>query len=200
MRAVFKKENLYLFAGVVSSDVQYFFHNGSRCALVVLMDRTNVPLRIIFRDKDRRNITDRIHRAKVRKGSYISVLATGYPDNGVAIGLDFKFEGLWIFKDPNGGKDTTILQGTVHSPHELKDGMFTVTIPVKTLPPQRNVIWYDVTFFNSYNGSLNADTAKRLLKANTDCCIRGGQIYNKVAANGKIYQKITGFGIDLRPV
>lgn len=197
MRPVFQIGNLFLYAGIVTSDVRFGNRANENYAVLTLRDRTDEILPVLFRDNVAKQIVDRIRMANILKGSYISILAKKAQNTNDVIGLDFKFSGLWVFRDPNGGKDTTVLHGTACSPREPKDGIFSVTVPIKGI--DGFPIWYEVTFYNSYNGSLTADIAKQLLKPKTACCIRGGEVRKKVASNGKTYNKITGFGVDIKP-
>ena len=200
MKAIYSDGKLFLYAGVVDKDVRYFSKEGANCACVTLRDRNEDIIDIYFKDKDNKKMAEHIKKANVAKGAYISVFTVGKKDAKTATGLDFKYSGIWTFKGKEGKKDTTVIHGTVCNLKEPGDGIFAVSVPVNTYSNgNTETVWYQITFYNSDNGKYhNADTAKKLLKDKTKCCIRGGEIRDKVVGN-KTYHDITGFGIDMPP-
>lgn len=205
MRAIYQQDNLFLYAGVVTKDVRIVTKNDVTFAVVALKDRNEDTIDIFFKNSEDKRLADRIKKAKVQTGSYISVLTVGEKDAKTATGLDFKYSGIWKFKGQDGKKNSTVIHGMACSGREVDKNTFSVSVPIKYVENgEESTRWYEITFYNSDDGEYrNADIAKKLLSEKTTCCIRGGEVKEKTVKgkDGKMktYYNIIGFGIDMKP-
>lgn len=207
MYSVYAKDNLKLFVGIVDGDPEKIQHNGVTKMVVTLRDYQGERIKIYFANSEqdsKKKLADRIVNAKVRDGAFLTVLATcSDPEEKTGNGIDFKYRGLWNFK--NGDKVTSVLIGPATRPNASKPGQFRVRVPYDEWDATsgKHTVWVDVTFFDSESGGkkrTNATSAQKCMhgEENPMVVITGGEIRDN-EYNGVVYHNMVGFRMTRKP-
>ena len=212
MITLYKKDNLRLLIGRVDQDVKFTEKNGERLAIVRLADRKGDKVDIFFKNdmsapENPRKMADRIEKAKVEPGKWLSILVLMEDGSPTASGLDFRYQGIWTFdqgQDENGEDKpkVNIAVGYATSPTKVKDGIFRVSMAERTYDKEtetEGTRWYSIAFFDD-DRDLTAKRAEKLLSV-TDtqksvlCAIRCSSI-REVEKDGNVYNNLTGYRIE----
>ena len=208
MYSVYVKDNLKLFVGVVEGEPERIEHNGVTKMVVTLRDYQGERVKVYFANEGReagraKMLADRVVNAKIHDGVFLTVLASCKdPEEKTATGLDFKYRGVWNFK--NGEKVTTVLMGIATRPRNPKPGMFCVTVPAEEYKDGAvQTIWIDVTFFDSDNGEKKRNSASSAQKCmfgeeKPMVVITGSDIRENVY-NEHIYHNMIGYRMTKKP-
>lgn len=142
-------------------------------------------------------LADRVIKANVGVGSFITALVTIKDDGKSANGINFKYSGIWTFPARDGQKELNVLVGTVASMDVDPENRFVkVSIPVSTAKDVTE--WQRITFWNSEKAAM-ADRAKKCLSPSSSgrkprAIIVCGE---REEYNGK--PNFTGFRFELIP-
>lgn len=201
MYKLFAKKDLKLFVGTVVGTPRVLEREGTKTVSLVLKDYIGDQIEIFF-DNASSNapksqmLADRIIDAKVSEGAFLSVLAESDEAEITATGKDFKYRGMWEFKEEH----ISVLMGVALNPRKPKDGMFCITMPIdQRVKGNNTTMWCDVTFFDTSSGEhawKNATNASRLLcnEEKPIVVVVGSQINERIF-NGKTYYSIKGYRI-----
>ena len=212
MISLYKDGNKKLLIGRVDQDVKFIDKDGVRMAIVQLKDRNGDQVDIFFKNdlsnpENPRKLADRIEKAQVGAGKWLSVLVLMEDDSPTASGLGFKYKGIWTFdqgQDENGEDKpkVNIAVGYATSPTKVKDGIFRVSMAERTYDKEtktEGTRWYSIAFFDD-DRDLTAKRAEKLLSV-TDtqksvlCAIRCSSV-REVEKDGNVYNNLTGYRIE----
>ena len=190
---IHKNGNNLLYGGTVEKEVLFYRKHDKDLAMLKIKVSKDGFLQVIFTD-DR--ILERLKKAQVKQGAYITVLVAEGNNPEVVLGLDFKFSGIWLFQTKD-DKTVTVITGTASNGRSFGNDAFCVSIPVKN---QENTDWYGINFYNPDEPEKPriADFAKQYLSENKFCTIRCGSVREK-SINGKIYRDLIGYKIFFPP-
>lgn len=208
MYSAYVSGNLKLYVGVVEGEPQILQRGNGAKISIILRDFQGKRIQILFTNADRnaakeKKLADRIIKAKVHDGMFLTVLAVcNDPNETFAIGIDFKYRGYWNFNQ--NGQTTTVLMGTACRPRCPKDGMFCVTVPVDECKDGKIVTeWIDATFFDMLsqgNSSLNASKAIRVLNGEEKpIVVITGSGLRENDYNGQQYRSMVAYRITKQP-
>lgn len=114
-----------------------------------------------------RMLADRITKAKVGVGSFITALVVPKEDGKNAVGVNFKYSGVWTFApSEDNAYETNVIVGTIASMDEDPDGQY-VRVSIPVTKDKDTTEWHKITFWNNEKGNL-ADRAKTCLKPRAD--------------------------------
>jgi hypothetical protein len=157
-----------------------------------------------------RKLADRVEKAKVDTGKWLSMLVIMEDEAPTASGLDFKYQGIWSFangQDENGNDKpkTTIAVGYATSPTRVNAELFRVSMAERTYDretKEEGTKWYSIAFFDD-DRDLTAKKAERLLSVpgqkSVLCAIRcsGVRETEKETKTGKqTFYDLTGYRIE----
>ena len=211
MITMYKKDNLRVLVGRVDQDVRFTEKNGERMAIVRLTDRTGDKVDIFFKNdmsapENPKKLADRVEKAKVEAGKWLSVLVIMEENSPTASGLDFKYQGIWTFnqgQDEHGNDkpQVNIAVGYSTSPTRVSEDIFRVSMAERTYDretAQEGTKWYSIAFFND-DKDLNAKKAENLLSLqghkSVPCAIRCSSV-RETEKGGKTYYNLTGYRIE----
>lgn len=201
--------NLKLYVGVVEGAPQVLQRGNNARISIVLRDFQGKRIQIYFSNASRdapkeKKLADRIIKARVHDGMFLSVLASCTdPNEAFAIGLDFKYRGYWNFYQ--NGQITTVLMGTACRPRCPKPGMFCVTVPVDKCKDGKVITeWIDATFFDVVsqgNSSPNASKAIRVLNGEEKAqVVITGSGLRESDFNGQQYKSMVAYRLTKKPI
>ena len=211
MITMYRKDNLRVLVGRVDQ-VKFAEKDGERLAIVRLSDRKGDKVDIFFKNdmstpENPRKMADRIEKAKVDAGKWLSILVLMEDGSPTASGLDFKYQGLWSFdegKDDQGADKprATVAVGYSTSPSRVSEDFFRVSMAEKIYDKEtktEDTRWYSIGFFDD-DKDLTAKKAEKLLSLQGDqksipCAIRCSAVREK-EKDGKIFFNLTGYQIE----
>ena len=202
MITMYSKDNLRLIVGRVCQDVRFDDKDGSKIAVVRLEDRNGDKVDVYFKNDPsatNKMLADRIEKAKVAEGKWLSMLVLMKDtDAATATGLDFKYSGIWHFKNTE-GKETNIMVGYSTRPERLKDDLFRVSMAEDIYNDgATETRWFSVSFFDDER-TLHSKIAERQLavegRKSVPCAIRCSAIKEK-ESNGNTYYNLTGYKVE----
>lgn len=201
MITMYQKESLHLLVGRVAQEVRFDDRDGTRVAVVRLEDRNGDKVDIFFKNDpsaSNKMLADRIEKAKVAEGRWLSVLVLMKESNSPnATGLDFKYAGIWKFEKD--GKETNIMVGHSFRPERPKANLFKVSMAAEHYKDgQSETRWYGISFFDDEK-ALYSKIAEQALniegKKSVPCAIRCSAVKEN-ESNGKTYFNLVGYKIE----
>lgn len=212
---LYKKDNLQVLVGRVDQDVRYTEKDGARLAIVRLADRKGDKVDIFFKNdmstpENPKKLADRVEKAKVEAGKWLSVLVLMEDGSSTASGLDFKYQGIWSFdqgKDEQGNDKprANIAVGYAASPTRVNEGLFRISMAERTYDKEtktEGTRWYSIAFFDD-DRDLTAKKAEKLLsvpgRKSVPCAIRCSGVRETVKQTEKgekTFFDLTGYRIE----
>ena len=207
---LYKKDKLQLLVGRVES-VRFTEKDGEQLAIVRLVDRTDDKVDIYFRNdmsapENPKKMADRIEKAKVDTGKWLSVLVLMDEGSSNASGLDFKYKGLWTFdqgKDEAGNDKPKLNVAVGYSarPTRVSNDLFRVSMAEEIYnrdTKKEETRWYSIAFFDD-DKSLMAKTAEKLLsvqgRKSVPCAIRCSSV-RETEKDGTTFYNLTGYRVE----
>lgn len=201
MITLYQKDNLRLLVGKVALEPNFSDRDGNRVAKVRLEDRNGDKVDIYFKNDPSagKMLADRVERAKIAAGKWISVLVSMKEDNSAsATGIEFKYAGLWNFKGDE-DKETNIIVGHSIRPERAKPELFKVSMAADIYEGGANQTrWYGISFFDDEK-TLFSKVAERVLavegRKSVPCAIRCSKLKTS-ESNGKTYYNLVGYRVE----
>lgn len=201
MITLYQKDNLRLLVGKVSLEPTYSDRDGNRVAKVRLEDRNGDKVDIYFKNDPSANklLADRVEKAKVTAGKWLSVLVSMKEDNSPsATGIEFKYGGLWTFKGEE-DKETNIIVGHSIRPERANTELFKVSMAADVYSGGANETrWYGISFFDD-DKTLFSKVAEKALsiegRKSVPCAIRCSKL-KTTESNGKTYYNLVGYRVE----
>ena len=206
---MYKKDNLQVLVGRVDQ-VRFEEKDDTRQAVVRLVDRKGDKVDVYFKNdlsspENPKKLADRIEKAKVEAGKWLTMLVLMEDKSTYATGLDFKYQGIWTFdqdKDDNGKPKVNIAVGYATSPTRVNENLFRVSMAERTYDKEtkeEGTRWYSIAFFDD-DRDLTAKKAENLLgvkdRKSTLCAIRCSAVREVESDNGNTYYNLTGYRIE----
>lgn len=171
---LFKRNNMTLVGGIVTACREGSGAAEGRVVNVSITGKVwnkekgveeDKTLDIAFWNNEERALADRVIKAGVGVGSFITALVV-IKEDGKASGLNFKYAGLWHFDEDGEDGEMNIFVGPVASMDEDEENRFVrVSVPVKVSKEETE--WHKITFWNSEEAP-RGDRAKACLKPRAD--------------------------------
>ena len=185
------------------NEINFIQKDGVDKAVIKLEDWKGEILTIWFNDKPGeapgKQMASRVKNAKVQVGSFLAVLCLKNTEQESATGIGFQFSGIYQLTDvlPDGNEtDVTIIIGAGCKPHEIKEGIYGASIPIKNKDGATD--WYSISFFDNEKVKL-AENAKKLFNGNRRyVCCRCGKVKENTV-NGNTYKNLTAYRIEVAP-
>lgn len=201
MITLYQKDNLRLLVGKVALEPNFSDRDGTRVAQVRLEDRNGDKVDIYFKNDPSagKMLADRVERAKIAAGKWLSVLVSMKEDNSAtATGIEFKYAGLWNFKGEE-DKETNIIVGHSIRPERAKPELFKVSMAADIYEGGANQTrWYGISFFDDEK-TLFSKVAERVLsvegRKSVPCAIRCSKLKTS-ESNGKTYYNLVGYRVE----
>lgn len=199
-----KIDNVKVAVGTVVEAPRFFEKDGVKRAEVKIKDWRNEILSIFFNNKaggaPAKQLADRIEKVHLKEGSYIACLCLKAPDQKSATGIGFQFSGIFTdlveYKEDGTESIVTVIVGLGCNPKKVKDGMYSISIPVKNKDGATD--WYSISFYDNEKAK-NAETAEKLFKGEKrTCAVRCGAIKTK-EVDGRVFNNLTGYRIEVAP-
>lgn len=202
MITLYKKDSMRLLVGKVVQDPRFDDKDGSRVAIVRLEDRCGEKVDIHFKNDPSANnkmLADRVEKAKIAEGKWLSVLVLMRDaKDATATGLDFKFVGLWTFKEEE-EKEINIMVGHSIRPERARSDLFRVTMAAEHYESGKTETrWFGISFFDDER-ALYSKMAEKVLaiegRKSVPCAIRCSKLKTNTS-NDKTYYNLVGYRVE----